>query len=71
MGSFDTIEWEVSVYVYQCPECNLKFQYATELEQHLSLDHPDFHVTPKTIEDSLMSASRRPRHARGYQSENE
>jgi predicted nucleic acid-binding Zn ribbon protein len=58
------------MYVYQCPECNLKFAYATEMEQHLSLDHPDFEVTPKTIEDSLMSASHRPRHAGGYKGEN-
>jgi hypothetical protein len=57
---------EVRMYVYQCPECNLKFQYASELEQHMSIDHPDFHVTPKTIEDALMSASHRPRHAGGY-----
>jgi hypothetical protein len=63
------IQGEVRMYVYQCPECDLKFQHASELEQHMSLDHPDFQVTPKTIEDSLMSASHRPRHARGYHPE--
>jgi hypothetical protein len=54
------------MYVYQCPECNLRFQYATELEHHLRVDHPDFEVTPKSIEDALMSASHRPRHARRF-----
>jgi hypothetical protein len=57
------------MYVYQCPECQLKFQFASELEQHLSIDHPGFEVTAKTIEDALMSASHRPRHAHGYRGE--
>ena len=57
------------MFVYQCPECRLKFQFASELEQHMAIDHPEFEVTPKTIEDALMSASHRPRHARGYRGE--
>ncbi|MDQ3941468.1 MAG: hypothetical protein M3238_08970 [Actinomycetota bacterium] len=28
--------------VFQCPECNLKFRFSSELEQHLALDHPEF-----------------------------
>lgn len=47
--------------VYQCPECDLKFPYPSELQQHLSLDHPDFNVTSKTIENAVMSASNRSR----------
>jgi Zinc finger, C2H2 type len=57
------------MYVYQCPECDLKFQYASELEQHMATDHPDFRVTPKTLEDALLSASHRPHHAHGYRPE--
>ena len=50
--------------VYQCPDCPLRFRYATELEDHLRNDHPSFEVTSKTIEDALMSASHRHRHRR-------
>jgi hypothetical protein len=48
---------------YQCPECELKFRFETELKQHLSLEHPDFKSDPKTVEDALLSDSRRPRPA--------
>lgn len=50
--------------VYQCPECELKFRLATELQQHLTLEHPDFHIGSKNVEDAL-SASHRHRR-RGY-----
>jgi uncharacterized C2H2 Zn-finger protein len=52
--------------VFQCPECQLRFRDSSELEQHLALDHPDFQVTPKTVEDALISAAHRRRHARPY-----
>jgi hypothetical protein len=39
---------------FQCPECELRFQFATELEEHLRSDHPDFHVEPKSIEDAML-----------------
>lgn len=48
--------------VYQCPDCVLRFRYASELEHHITDEHPDFQITPKTIEDSLIGASRRHRH---------
>jgi hypothetical protein len=57
------------MYVLQCPECDLRFLFASELEQHIALDHPDFHIEPKTIEDALIYASHRPRHARQYRGE--
>lgn len=47
------------MYVYQCPECDLKFQFASELQQHLALDHPNFVATPQTIEDALTSTTHR------------
>lgn len=43
--------------VYQCPECRLKFRLASELDDHLRLDHPDFHAEPKTLEDELIAAA--------------
>ena len=52
--------------VYQCPDCELRFRYASELEAHISVDHPSFHVTPKTIEDALISSSHKHRHRPGY-----
>jgi hypothetical protein len=54
------------VDVYQCPECELKFRFASELQEHMSGDHPEFHVTAKTIEDSLIDASHKHRHAQHY-----
>jgi hypothetical protein len=39
---------------FQCPECELRFQFATELEAHLRDDHPDFHVEPKSVEDAML-----------------
>lgn len=29
--------------VYQCPKCELRFTWHTELDDHCSKDHPDFH----------------------------
>lgn len=28
--------------VFQCPVCALKFRFSSELDQHLSLEHPNF-----------------------------
>ncbi|MGH2694193.1 MAG: C2H2-type zinc finger protein [Actinomycetota bacterium] len=50
--------------VFQCPECELKFRFASELEWHMATDHPDFHVEPKSQEASLLSAAHRRRHVR-------
>jgi hypothetical protein len=40
--------------IFQCPECELKFQFATELEGHLRDEHPDFHIEPKSVEDAML-----------------
>ena len=52
--------------VFQCPECELRFRSASEMEQHVSIDHPDFEFTPKTIEDSLLQAGHKRRHGPAY-----
>ena len=39
---------------FQCPECELRFQFANELECHLRDDHPDFHIEPKSVEDAML-----------------
>jgi hypothetical protein len=49
--------------VFQCPECDLKFRFASELEQHMALDHPEFESHSKSVEDSLLAAARRRHHA--------
>jgi hypothetical protein len=28
---------------HQCPKCELRFSYQTELDYHCRNDHPDFH----------------------------
>src|SRR5919109_1458752 len=48
--------------VFQCPKCQLKFRFPTELYNHLGSDHPSFHVRARTVEDDLLTASHRPRH---------
>lgn len=42
-----------SMETFQCPECELKFRFATELETHLRDDHPEFHVQATTPEEQL------------------
>lgn len=42
--------------VLQCPECPLRFVSASELEQHLALDHPQFHAEALRSEDSIVAA---------------
>lgn len=29
--------------VHQCPKCELRFTYQTELDDHCAHDHPSFH----------------------------
>jgi hypothetical protein len=52
---------------FQCPECELRFRFATELEEHLRDDHPDFHIEPKSAEDAILleAHNRRIRNDRG------
>lgn len=53
----------MDVVVFQCPECALRFRYATELDHHLATDHPEFSVTWKSIEDAMLAASHKRRRA--------
>jgi hypothetical protein len=54
------------VDVYQCPECPLKFRSPSELDQHLSLDHPEFKSKGKTPEDELLRETHRHHRHRSY-----
>ena len=36
--------------VHQCPKCDLRFEWRTELDDHCSNDHPEFrHEYPATV----------------------
>ena len=48
--------------VFQCPECELKFRFSSELEEHLRSEHPDFEWDEKTLEDDLLHAQHRHKH---------
>lgn len=52
--------------VLQCPECPLRFITASELEQHLALDHPEFHAEAKRSEDSIVAAVHRAQQRRKH-----
>jgi hypothetical protein len=45
--------------VIQCPECPLRFLNASELEQHLALEHPEFHAEAQKAEDGIVAAVHR------------
>ncbi|HYI44080.1 MAG TPA: hypothetical protein VE174_01280 [Actinomycetota bacterium] len=45
--------------VLQCPDCELKFRFASELEQHLSLEHPEFYARIKESGESAVEAAER------------
>lgn len=47
--------------VLQCPACTLKFRFASELEDHLKLEHPDFHVEEDPTRGSPLDEARRER----------
>lgn len=47
--------------VLQCPACTLKFRFAAELEDHLKLEHPDFHVEEDPARGSPLDEARRRR----------
>jgi hypothetical protein len=32
---------DLSVHVHQCPFCELRFQYVTEVRDHVITDHPE------------------------------
>jgi hypothetical protein len=56
---------EVEVDVYQCPECELRFKNASEMDAHLKLDHPHFHEKWSSVDDYLASEAHRRRRERG------
>ena len=47
--------------IYQCPECELRFRNAPELESHLASDHPGFHAERSEL-DEVIAESHRRRH---------
>jgi hypothetical protein len=49
------------VDVVQCPHCRLKFRFVSELEDHLKLEHPDFHVEEDPTKGSPLDEARRQR----------
>jgi hypothetical protein len=52
--------------LFQCPGCELRFSFANELLDHMSLDHPEFKVESRSQEAELLSAAHRHRHAAKY-----
>ena len=45
--------------VFQCPVCALKFRYSSELDQHLSLEHPGFSAEDDAADDELLREKKR------------
>ena len=45
--------------VLQCPDCELKFRLAAELDQHLALEHPAFYARMKESGESAVEAAER------------
>ena len=45
--------------VLQCPDCELKFRFASELDQHLALEHPEFYARIKESGESAVEAAER------------
>ncbi|MDQ3986666.1 MAG: hypothetical protein M3280_09240 [Actinomycetota bacterium] len=45
--------------VFQCPVCELKFTFATELEEHIASSHPDFRADYESPEDEFRAARER------------
>jgi hypothetical protein len=44
--------------------CALKFRFASELEDHLKLEHPDFEAKARSGDEEKLSAARRRLQAR-------
>ena len=42
----------------QCPVCELRFVSASEMEQHITLDHPDFKLEGRSIKEAIEAAER-------------
>ena len=50
--------------VLQCPVCDLRFRFSSELEDHLKLEHPKFEATARSGDDEKLSEGRRRRQSR-------
>jgi formylglycine-generating enzyme required for sulfatase activity len=48
--------------VFQCPECELRFANASEMESHLKTDHPNFHIDWSSVDEYIAATSRRRHH---------
>ena len=42
--------------VYQCPRCELRFGFTSELNGHLTDEHPNFRAVAGSVEDDLLGA---------------
>lgn len=47
--------------VFQCPVCALKFRFSSELDQHLSLEHPNFSAEDDAEDQALREKKRKKR----------
>jgi hypothetical protein len=56
------------VDVYQCPECELRFSNASEMDSHIKIDHPRFFEKWSSTDDYLASDAhrRRRQHVKSY-----
>ena len=44
---------------FQCPACELRFRYPSELDDHMAGDHPTFAWKPRSTEGALFGATHR------------
>lgn len=54
----------VPMDVMQCPVCALKFRFSSELDQHLSLEHPKFKAEARSGDEERLAEARRKRQIR-------
>ena len=47
--------------VFQCPVCDLKFRYSSELDQHLKLEHPSFSAEDEPDDEAIRDQKRKKR----------
>ena len=45
---------------FQCPACELKFRFPSELDDHMSADHPTFQWRPSSSAGALFGGNHRP-----------
>ena len=54
----------VPMDVLQCPVCALKFRFSSELDQHLSLEHPKFDAKARSGDNEALAEARKKRQLR-------